>query len=145
MSLQNQGEIYCLKSPSGKMYIGQALCILETKKLPYGTVGRWKGHCREANYDKKIGCVILNNAIRKYGQNSFQVITLLKCDINMLDYYESTMITLYNTLEPNGYNVRTGGSHGKHSKLSRQRMKISKLGKKIIIMENLEQRSQKKE
>jgi hypothetical protein len=38
------------------------------------------------------------------------------------------LIDLYDTLEPSGYNIRSGGGTGKHSDASKERMREKKLG-----------------
>ena len=55
---------------------------------------------------------------------------LLETNDELLDEYEKRCIEVYNTLEPNGYNIRTGGSAGVHSIDSRMRMREAKLGEK---------------
>jgi group I intron endonuclease len=111
------GVIYCLTSPSGKKYIGQTLRKLE----------------KRMNEHKKMitGCVALNNAIQKYGFDKFQIETLLEINDELLNLYESKFIDTYQTMYPNGYNIRSGGSvNSKHCDESRERMRQSKLGSK---------------
>jgi group I intron endonuclease len=111
------GVIYCLTSPSGKKYIGQTLRKLE----------------KRMNEHKKMitGCVALNNAIQKYGFDKFQIETLLEINDELLNLYESKFIDTYQTIYPNGYNIRSGGSlNSKHCSESRERMRQSKLGGK---------------
>lgn len=112
--LQNKGEIYKITSPCGKIYIGQTKCLARRKDkfIIWGTKKRWKAHINEANSFKKEGCLKLNNYINKYKSENFVVEVLLICDIQYLDYYESYMITEYNTMYPNGLNLKTGGSNG---------------------------------
>lgn len=47
-----------------------------------------------------------------------------------MDQLEITYIKELNTLVPNGYNIRTGGSNGQHCEESRERMRQAKLGQK---------------
>ena len=109
------GVIYCLTSPSGKKYIGQTRRSFE-KRL------REHSKCN-------TGCVILNNAIRKYGIDTFECEVLLEINDEHLNKYESMFIDLLNTLEPHGYNIRTGGVYNStHSSESCDRMRLAKLG-----------------
>ncbi len=113
-SKPNMGFIYSLTFPSGKKYIGQTTRNI-TKRLSehlkcYG------------------GCILLENAIKKYGQENIIIETLKECPDEELDQYEKQYIADLNTLEPNGYNIRTGGSNGKYSDDAKERMRKSKLG-----------------
>jgi group I intron endonuclease len=110
------GYIYCITSPSGKRYIGQTERNYEK---------RWNEHCKCLK-----SCIILENAIQKYGKENMKFEVLLMINNEYLDEYESKFIDLYNTLEPHGYNIRTGGDKGKHSDASKQRMRDAKLGEK---------------
>lgn len=109
------GIIYCLISPSGKKYIGQTTRDLNK---------RYEEHCTSK------GSRILYNAIQKYGKDNIKKEILLICDNHLLNEYEIKFIHLYNTLYPNGYNIRTGGSNGLHCDASKELMRQSKLGNK---------------
>jgi group I intron endonuclease len=108
------GYIYCIVSPSGKRYIGQ------TKRCPYK---RYKEHCKDADE-----CSILKRAFKKYGEASMKMEILLLIDNGSLDTYEQMFIEWYNTCEPYGYNIRSGGSSGVFSNEAKERMRSSKLG-----------------
>jgi group I intron endonuclease len=110
------GYIYCITSPSGKQYIGQT-------KRNYNK--RFNEHCKLLK-----SCILLENAIKKYGKDNMKFEILLEINNNLLDEYEKSFINMLSTLEPYGYNIRNGGSKGFHSELSRQRMRDSKLGEK---------------
>ena len=105
--MENNGEIYCLTSPSGKKYVGQCVKQLSSGKK-WGYIQRWKDHIRDAN--SKNYCRQLNNAINKYGSENFTIEVIKECNIYELNYYEEYYIKLYNTLSPNGYNLTSGGS-----------------------------------
>ena len=111
------GYIYCLTSPSGKRYIGQ------TKRE---ITKRFREHIKCVS-----GCIALNCAIQKYGADAFQFEILLMVNNHLLDEYEVKMIYAYDSLFPNGYNIRTGGcANSKHCEASRNKMRESKLGYK---------------
>lgn len=110
------GYIYCITSPSGKRYIGQTERHYEK---------RFREHCALSNC-----CILLENAIRKYGKDNMKFEVLLMINNECLDDYEIKFIQFYNTLEPAGYNIRTGGDKAKHSDASKQRMREAKLGDK---------------
>lgn len=107
------GIVYCLTSPSGKKYIGQTTRSLE-KRIKEHEAG---GECR-----------ILRNAIKKYGIESFIVETLVEAEDSLLDDFEIKLISQYNTMFPNGYNIRSGGKKGLHCEESREKMRQAKLG-----------------
>ena len=92
------GIIYKLTSPSGKIYIGQTTRSFQQ---------RLKEHITQS------GCVILSFALKKYGFENFEKEILITCDDDLLNIKEIEYIKLFNSLEPNGYNIRTGGSAGK--------------------------------
>ncbi len=107
------GFIYIITSPSGKSYIGQTTRSVEK---------RIKEHFKCSGH-----CILLENALKKYG-DAMITETLFEIDNSMLNTYETQLIELYGTLEPYGYNIRTGGSNGLHSLDSRERMRIAKTG-----------------
>lgn len=55
---------------------------------------------------------MLENAIRKHGADAFTHETLLIINENLLDYYETKFIEMFNTKTPYGYNLRDGGDGG---------------------------------
>jgi group I intron endonuclease len=110
------GYIYCITSPSGKRYIGQ------TER---GYEKRYREHCKLPG-----SCILLENAIAKYGKEQMNFEVLLMIDNNRLDEYEIKFIRLYDTMEPSGYNIRTGGEKGTHSEASKERMRLAKMGEK---------------
>jgi hypothetical protein len=74
--------------------------------------------------------VVLNSAIRKYGEDDFDVKMLVKCDLDKLDDWEIEYIEMFNTLIPNGYNIMKGGGTRKMSDDGRERLRAANLGKK---------------
>jgi group I intron endonuclease len=111
------GVIYCLTSPCGKQYIGQTRRLF-TKRL--------REHAK-----MQKGCVALNAAIKMYGFDAFKADILMEVDDSLLNDNEQQLIAAYNTLCPNGYNIRAGGSsNAQHCEESRERMRQSKVGSK---------------
>lgn len=115
------GEIYMLtNSVTGLRYIGQTIRGIEK---------RWKAHVYSAITEKK-NCRKIEEAIRKDGVNSFTREVLLICNIGDLNYYEKLFIDRYNTLNPLGYNMMTGGCNGRtHSEETKMRMSQTRTGK----------------
>lgn len=90
------GYIYLYKSPSGKCYIGQTIRSLKERAGKNGI-----------NYENSK---IFYRAILKYGIENFKVYILETVEINKLDEREKYYIKLYNTIQPNGYNIKKGGA-----------------------------------
>lgn len=112
-------DIYYIKSPSNKIYIGQAREYLSNGKK-WGTYGRWKSHINEANTYQNH-CILLDNAIRKYNYSNFILKTLITCkNQDEANLMEKELIKKYNSLHPSGYNLRTGGNNTKDSDLTKK-------------------------
>lgn len=136
MDNQAIGEVYLIRNKeNGKCYVGQAVKETGAIKAKWGTQGRWKSHLREAKNTIEKGqkdhCVLLNQAIRKYGENGFEVITLCECNtVDEMNQKEAEYIQTHNSRVPNGYNMTSGGAKGKDSEETREKKKQMRLGKK---------------
>tara|TARA_Y100000389_G_scaffold195348_1_gene226653 strand:+ start:140 stop:499 length:360 start_codon:yes stop_codon:yes gene_type:complete len=90
------GEIYIIKNYINNMvYVGKTLSHRKNKKKyrPFGYIGRFKEHISEALCNtKKNQCNYLNNAIRKYSENTFVVELIIRCAVNELDNFEKLYI-----------------------------------------------------
>lgn len=124
--------IYRVKNKeNNKVYIGQTIrSICE----------RWNGHCSSA---KRGANNLFHNAISKYGKDAFIVEELAKADNqDQLDQLEKFYIEINNSLHPNGYNLKTGGSNGViYSDESKEKMSKAKIGK--IASETTKQKMSK--
>jgi group I intron endonuclease len=127
--LDNPTERYCeiykiTNISNGKIYVGQAVShILNHKRYrPYGHEGRFRCHISEAFSSKKNQSHYLNNAIRKYGVDDFVVELIECCEIDKSDEREIHYIKEFNSLYPNGYNLKNGGSVFTHSHESKKRV-----------------------
>jgi group I intron endonuclease len=105
----NTGYIYCITNiVNNKKYIGATSRTVEK---------RFKQHLSDAKNNRNNGCTCIKNAMQEYGHEYFKLETLLICNIKDIDFYENNFIRLYDTITPNGYNLKTGGNLGsKHSK-----------------------------
>lgn len=112
------GHIYMLKNKvNGKIYIGQT---------------RRPIHKRLAEHEtgNNIHCQGIYNAIRKYGWDNFET-DYYECPDEDLNFDENLLVREMGTLSPGGYNLMEGGgSGGKHSKESIQKMREAQLGEK---------------
>jgi group I intron endonuclease len=127
--LDNQNERYCeiykiTNISNGKIYVGQAVShILNHKRYrPYGHDGRFRCHISEAFSQKKNQSHYLNNAIRKYGVHNFIVELIEYCEIVDANDREIHYIKTFDSLFPNGYNLKNGGSVFTHSDESKKRV-----------------------
>ncbi|RWZ87180.1 MAG: GIY-YIG nuclease family protein [Hydrotalea sp. AMD] len=111
--------IYKHTSPSGKSYIG--------------LTNNYQRRCNE--HKSSTGCMAFNNAIQKYGWDNFHheilIENLTLDEANML---ESKLIQSHNTLYPNGYNLREGGSHHSFSTETSQKMSNTRKGTTTAII-----------
>ena len=115
--------IYLLYCPqSGKGYVGQTI-------MTWGK--RWTRHKNSA---KSGSSLAIHCAIRKYGEDAFEMSVLQECStIDELNTAEVFHIKQQNTLAPNGYNLTPGGhsySGWKASPETKAKQRIAKLGKK---------------
>lgn len=96
------GFIYCATSPSLRRYIGQTTKTVEE---------RWKKHVQKAlRNDGKAECRLLNNAIRKYGAESFTLEIVFEVHNDELNELEQLSIGIYGThYSQGGYNMTYGG------------------------------------
>jgi len=111
------GYIYILTSTSGKSYIGQTIRPIHIR-------------LEEHRKGKSIGCRAIYNAIQFYGWDAFDI-DWYYCPDEDLNKHEELMVEVFGTLSPGGYNLREGGgSNGKHSEETKQKISESKTGEK---------------
>ena len=96
------GYIYLITNKiNGKQYVGQS--IRDDIKI------RWKQH-----KNNKSGDTPISKAYNKYGIENFKFQIICICFDNDCNKYEIDYIKKYNTISPNGYNLREGGENSKH-------------------------------
>jgi len=118
-------EIYKITNLStGKIYVGQSVSHIlnHNRYRPYGMDGRFRCHVSEAFSTKKNQSHYLNNAIRKYGVIDFTCELIEFCEINDANDREMHYIKTLDSLFPNGYNLKNGGSVFTHSEESKKRV-----------------------
>lgn len=115
-----------------KSYIGRADKYKITNS---GNIKKYDSHCRWKLHISKAknnvsDCNALNEAIRKYGEDNFILEILYEGDEKLLDALETKYQIEYNTLIPNGYNIRLGGMNGfKKHPSSIRKSKLTQKGK----------------
>lgn len=100
--------IYKIQSPSGKIYIGQSVCIEER-------YSRYKNH--SCKHQRK-----LYSSIEKYGWDRHYFDIIIVCNKEELNFWEKFYIVLYDSTGDYGMNIRTGGHLPKVTEESRRRM-----------------------
>lgn len=120
----NNGYIYIITNTiNRKQYIGATSRTVKKRYLQ---------HISDSKTNRHNGCTILKEAMQKYDEKSFEVETLIICNLKDLDSYENKFIELYNTLSPNGYNMKTGGNIGsKHNEETKIKISKAHKGKNI--------------
>ena len=111
------GFIYKLTyKESRKAYIGQTIRDIH-KRL-------------EEHQQLSSGCRAIYNAIKKHGWENFDKEWYEVPDED-LNFYEEMLVALFGTLSPGGYNLMEGGgSKGRPSEETKQKMKEAKTGEK---------------
>ena len=82
--------------------------------------------------DKSSYCRLLTVAVSEYGRSNFDIKTIWEGDVNELNRKEREFIDEYNTMYPNGYNLRQGG--GKHEKVSEESIKLMISKQRQIVL-----------
>ena len=101
---------------NGKKYVGQS----------------WNISARIATHFLGREQSLISNAIKKYGKNAFQIDQIILDELISqaeLDQAEIDKILELDSIRPNGYNLRSGGSRGKHSQESKDKMSAASKGK----------------
>jgi len=103
------GYIYKITNKlDNKIYVGQTIQDVEA---------RWKDHLKKGS-----NCRYLKSAINKYGVDNFEFKLVCITFDNQLDNMEIKYIEQYNSLVPNGYNLRLGGNSGRHNAETKQKI-----------------------
>ena len=106
------GYIYKIRNKiDNKIYVGQTIQDVEA---------RWKDHLKKGS-----NCRYLKSAINKYGLDNFEFKLVCITFDNQLDDMEIKYIEQYNSLVPNGYNLRLGGNSGRHNAETKQKISES--------------------
>jgi group I intron endonuclease len=129
--LRDKGEIYMIScTETNKKYIGQVKCY--KKGRYFGAEGRFKAHITLSNTPNYTGCSALYSAFKKYGIENFTIKTIHICSLDQLDYYEAKYIRQYNTLAPNGYNLKAGGVRAKWCEEAKKNLAEKFMGDKNV-------------
>jgi group I intron endonuclease len=104
------GYIYSITNKiNWKRYIGQTI----EKNIQ----DRWKSH-----FKQNSNCRYLKYALAKYGKENFKFEVILECDDIDLNNRELYYMKYYNTIVPNGYNLREAGNHGRHNEETKRKI-----------------------
>lgn len=115
------GFIYMLTSPYGKSYIGQTIRPIEERLKEHQLPGS--------------RCVAIYKAICFHGWENFEK-HWYEVPNEDLNDHEELMVEVFETLAPNGYNLKEGGgSRGKMCDEVKQKISIANLGR-VLSKEN---------
>lgn len=89
---------------TGKSYIGQSVNIANRIFVHFH------------GYTISNAVNILAADMKVYGKSEFDWEILEICSEDVIDVRESVWIDSLNTIDPNGYNLRSGGSRGKYAR-----------------------------
>lgn len=78
------------------------------------------------HFSKKSTCRILKDVINEHGRDNFYIETIWEGGVGLLGKMEKKMIKEFNTLYPNGYNLREGGGRDEKACNNSRQMMISK-------------------
>lgn len=121
-----EGIIYKITNNiNNKCYIGQTISTI---------LKRWAQHTSNARRHANK-CVILENAMRKYGEDNFSIEQIASCNQILLNEYEIKFISYYksNKIEF-GYNICDGGGGSINRPVTENhRKKISKSNRKCDL------------
>ncbi len=114
------GFIYLITNNlNGKKYVGQTIAQDINK--------RWKSYY---NLRKKQIGICFYNALNKHKPENFKFEIICICFDDDCNKYEEDYIQKFDTLSPNGYNLRLGGKNGKQHPESIEKRRIANTGKK---------------
>lgn len=101
--IEVMGYLYKIKNKiTGKCYIGVT--------VQPDCQSRWRKHINSLKY--KEGCPLLKKSMKKHGVENFTFDILIICFDEDVVKYEKEYIKKYNSQQPNGYNILSGGQIG---------------------------------
>lgn len=129
------GYIYLITNVvNGKQYVGQTVhADIDT---------RWNQHKRMKEH--MLGRCIYN-AYMKYGIQSFTFKIICICFDEACNELEAEYIKKFNTLVPNGYNLKEGGNNSRHNEETRRLIGQNRKGKGLNVIYTEEMRKQRSE
>ncbi len=114
------GWIYKIRNvENNKIYIGQT--------TQNNVAFRWADHIKSINSGRDSHLI---RAFNHHGIEKFTFSVVMQVPDDQLDNAEINEITVQNSLSPNGYNIREGGSRGKHTEETIKKIRESHIGKK---------------
>jgi group I intron endonuclease len=118
------GYIYLITNTvTKKQYVGQTLCSdVET---------RWKQH--KSPKCNTVGRY-LSSAYKKHGIDKFKFQIICICFDKDCNIYEEEYIKKFNTLVPNGYNLREGGKNSRQHPETIQKISDKLKGRRLTLI-----------
>lgn len=110
--------IYMHTAPNGKAYVGMTKDYIR--------------RCRDHQATHVSKCRLFSAAIQKHGWGNFEHEVLLTgLTLDVANDMEDDIIMLFNTLSPNGYNLKRGGRHAALTEDAKAKMSATHTGKKM--------------
>lgn len=111
----NSGIYVITNLVNGKKYVGQSIHV----------------NCRIKDYPIRCHNQHLTNSIKKYSWDNFEIKPLIFCEVEDLDYYEDSLIKIWDLMNPKkGYNKVSGGSsHRIVSEETKRKISVATSGK----------------
>jgi len=118
------GYIYKITNKTdGKIYVGQTIQTLDE---------RFRQHRKKGS-----NCRYLKRAFEKYGFDNFVFEMICICFDEDLDKFEIQYMAKFNSIVPNGYNLRAGGNSGRHNEETKKKISATLKGRTDIVRGNL--------
>jgi hypothetical protein len=105
-------DIYLVRNKqNGKAYIGSVKQYLYNETKPYGWEKQWKRNLKEYNKEDTKNSPKLYEAMRESGPDAFEIVKLAECTDADAKQMRVDYIKEYDSIFPNGYNLRDGSGN----------------------------------
>lgn len=113
-----KGVVYAgINIINNKVYVGQ-YGFGNTKRTASVKAARWTPH-----ENGRSKCTLINNAVKKWGKQNFRWFVVELVDVCDLNTSECHWVDAFNSMRPNGYNLKTAGDSVRHDEQTIEKMK----------------------
>jgi group I intron endonuclease len=104
-------------------------CLINNKSY-IGITYDYNRRCKQHQY-KSSQCLLFSSAIQKHGWNNFTHQMLATgLTLHAANHFEEFYINHFNSLSPNGYNLKSGGDNSFHCEETKKKLSDAKIGEK---------------